>query len=63
MCIRDRNCIESTRGGIVLDPMIGSGTVAVAAEELGRDWIGIEKSQLYYNLARERISAARGEQA
>ena len=29
-------------GGIVLDPFIGCGTTAVVAEELGRDWIGIE---------------------
>ena len=58
-----RNCVESTRGGIVLDPMMGSGTVAIAAEELGRDWIGIELSAEYCELANNRIIAARGEQA
>jgi site-specific DNA-methyltransferase (cytosine-N4-specific) len=29
-------------GGVVLDPFLGSGTVAFAAERLGRRWVGIE---------------------
>ncbi len=32
-------------GDLVLDPFLGSGTTAAAAEELDRDWIGIEASQ------------------
>jgi site-specific DNA-methyltransferase (adenine-specific) len=40
----------------VLDPFIGSGTVAIAAEEHGRDWIGIELNQAYADLAERRIA-------
>jgi site-specific DNA-methyltransferase (adenine-specific) len=43
----------------VLDPFIGSGTVAVAAETYGRDWIGIELNLGYAKLARERIAGWR----
>ncbi len=52
-------CISSTNANIVLDPFIGSGTTAIAAEFLKRDWIGIEISTGYCNLANERISASR----
>jgi site-specific DNA-methyltransferase (adenine-specific) len=44
------------RPGIVLDPFIGSGTVAIAAEEHGRDWIGIELNPAYADLAERRIA-------
>ena len=39
--------------------MIGSGTTAIAAEIAGRDWIGIEVSKAYCQLANERILASR----
>jgi len=42
---------------IVLDPFIGSGTTAVACEKLGRRWIGIEISQEYCEIAKQRIKA------
>ena len=45
--------------GVVLDPFMGSGTVAIAAEQLGRDWLGIELNPAYAQLARERIANAR----
>jgi site-specific DNA-methyltransferase (adenine-specific) len=53
------SCRAPTRPGLVLDPFLGSGTVAVAAERLGRDWLGIELSPAYAALAEERIKAAR----
>jgi DNA modification methylase len=46
---------------VVLDPFMGSGTVAVAAERLGRDWVGIELNPAYARLAEERIAKARQE--
>lgn len=53
-------CIDSVKAGPVLDPFLGSGTTAIAAEQIGVDWIGIEKSIEYVNMARERIKAATG---
>ncbi|MCS6872998.1 MAG: site-specific DNA-methyltransferase, partial [Anaerolineae bacterium] len=42
-------------GDVVLDPFIGSGTTAVAAKQLGRRWIGIEKDARHVKVALERI--------
>jgi len=49
-------CIKSTRAKIVLDPFMGSGTTAIAAEMLGRDWVGIEISKDYCKQANKRIA-------
>ena len=46
-------------GGIVLDPFIGSGTVAQVAQDLGRQWIGIELNPEYGPMV-ERRSAQQG---
>ena len=54
-----QRCVESTLAQVVLDPMIGSGTTAIAAEMTGRDWIGIEVSKKYCNLAKERLETYR----
>jgi site-specific DNA-methyltransferase (adenine-specific) len=43
------------QGDVVLDPFIGSGTTAIAALELGRHYIGIEKLEQYHKLALERV--------
>lgn len=50
-------CIKSAGDGLVLDPFLGSGTTAVAAESLGQKWIGIEKSTKFCDLATERINS------
>ena len=47
--------VSSTTGQIVLDPFMGSGTTAVVAAGLGRDFIGIEKSAKYCKVAMERL--------
>ena len=54
-----QRCIESTLAEVVLDPMIGSGTTAIAAEMAGRNWIGIEISKDYSKYANERLEAYR----
>ena len=54
-----QRCIASVGDGTVLDPFIGSGTTAIAAERDGRDWIGIEIDPDYYRSASERIEQAR----
>lgn len=43
-------------GALVLDPFLGSGTTALAAIELGRNYTGIEISPDYFALSRERIN-------
>jgi site-specific DNA-methyltransferase (adenine-specific) len=45
----------SAKGDIVLDPFAGSGTTAVAAQELGRRFIGIELDPIYAAKAQERV--------
>lgn len=42
-------------GGLVLDPFAGAGTTCLVAEQLGREWIGIELNPEYAQMARERI--------
>ncbi len=47
------------KNGIVLDPFMGSGTTAVVAKGLGRNYIGIELNPQYARMARRRIATAR----
>ena len=47
--------ILTYRNDIVLDPFTGSGTSLCAAEIGGRRWIGIELSENYSKVARERV--------
>jgi site-specific DNA-methyltransferase (adenine-specific) len=47
--------ILTYKNDIVLDPFAGSGTSCVAAEILERRWIGIELSENYTKVARERV--------
>ncbi len=54
-----QRCIESTTGQVIMDPFMGSGTTALAAEAEGRDWIGIENSHAYCRLAKGRIDVYR----
>lgn len=40
---------------LILDPFMGSGSTAIACENLGIDWIGFEKDKEYCKQARNRI--------
>ncbi len=42
-------------GGVVCDPFLGSGTFGVAALELGRHFIGIERDPGTFAIAQERL--------
>jgi site-specific DNA-methyltransferase (adenine-specific) len=42
-------------GGVVLDPFCGCGTAVDAAQELGRQWIGIDITYIAIDLIRNRL--------
>ncbi len=56
------DCDAPSEAGLVLDPFLGSGTTAVAAEQLGRDWVGTELNPQFAALARTRIAKASQQQ-
>ena len=43
------------QGDWVLDPFVGSGTTAIAAKNLGRNYIGIDVNEEYCQVSRERV--------
>lgn len=52
------NCILAgcEKGGLVMDPFFGSGTTGVVASRLGRKYLGIERSEEYCQMARQRLA-------
>jgi len=50
--------IDKTKGKLVCDPFMGSGTTGVAAVQMGRDFIGIEREATYFDIACKRIEDA-----
>jgi site-specific DNA-methyltransferase (adenine-specific) len=48
-------------GETILDPFMGSGTTGVAATEMGRKFIGIERERRYFDIACERIGRAQAQ--
>ena len=51
---------SSNPGDVVLDPFCGCGTTIDAAEKLGRDWIGIDVTQLAISLIKNRLQDTYG---
>ena len=45
----------SNKGDLIVDPFMGSGTTGVVSKSLGRDFIGIELEEGYFNIATQRI--------
>jgi len=44
-----------SKNAVVLDPFIGSGTTAVAAKKLGKNYIGIDANEKYVKISERRI--------
>jgi site-specific DNA-methyltransferase (adenine-specific) len=55
------SCSSGVEPAVVLDPFIGSGTTAIAAERHGRNWIGIEINREFARVAERRIERARAD--
>jgi len=53
--LRRCECFAPSRPGVVLDPFMGTGTTAVVAKRLGRDFLGIELNPAYVKLATDRL--------
>lgn len=49
---------SSNEGDVVFDPFVGSGTTAVTAKKLKRNYIGIEREKKYAALALKRLELA-----
>lgn len=54
----DCGCKAGFEAGIVLDPFMGSGTTAVMAKKLHRDYVGLELNPEYIKMANKRIKNA-----
>ncbi|MCR4303710.1 MAG: DNA methyltransferase [Gallionella sp.] len=54
-----RWCVEkSGTAKTILDPFMGSGTTGVAAVQMGRSFVGIERERKYFDIACRRIEQA-----
>jgi len=51
----DCGCNAGWTSGIVLDPFLGSGTVALVALQMGRRFVGVELNREYCEMAYRRI--------
>ncbi len=57
------SCFAPSRPGVVLDPFVGTGSVAAAAASSGRDWLGIDVNPRYAAHAEERLARGQGRAA
>ncbi|MBI5765629.1 site-specific DNA-methyltransferase, partial [Candidatus Falkowbacteria bacterium] len=44
-----------SKNAVVLDPFVGSGTTAVAAKKLGKNYIGIDANEKYVKISKKRL--------
>ena len=58
---RDHILSWSNEGDTVFDPFLGSGTTGVAARQLGRNFIGVEKVEKYFDISQERLKTIQPE--
>jgi site-specific DNA-methyltransferase (adenine-specific) len=50
--------LVTPKGGVVLDPFMGSGSTGKAAVLEGMEFIGIEREREYFEIAEQRIEHA-----
>ena len=48
----------SDKGNLIYDPFMGSGTTAMVAHKLDRNWIGSEITEEYCKIAKTRIESS-----
>ena len=48
--------LVTPKGGVVLEPFMGSGSTGIAAKNLGMSFIGIEREEEYFEIAKQRIN-------
>ena len=46
---------SSNKGDVILDPFCGCATACIAAEKLGRRWIGMDVSPIAFDMVRDRL--------
>ena len=46
---------STNKNDFIFDPFLGTGTTAVVAKKLSRNYFGIEKEKKYFNTAKERL--------
>jgi len=46
---------STNKGDFIFDPFLGTGTTAVVAKKMGRNYFGIEKEKNYFNVAKQRL--------
>ena len=44
---------STNKDDLILDPFLGTGTTAVVAKKIGRNYFGIEKEKKYFNVAKQ----------
>ena len=49
----------TNKGDNIFDPFLGTGTTAVVAKKLGRNYFGIEKDKKYFSAAYNRINSTK----
>jgi DNA modification methylase len=49
------NLSAFSKDAVILDPFVGSGTTAVAAKKLGKNYIGIDLNKKYIEIAKKRL--------
>lgn len=56
LCKHLINLSVYAKDAIVLDPFVGSGTVALASKELGKNYIGVDINPEYVKIAEQRLN-------